>query len=182
MVELLTAKDDWPGAREITDLQVCTVRYLPGDGTARKAVAALGIAWPEVPGELVGRGTFLAWRSPRESIFLSSSREPIAKMLEALAPGQSATAIAIDMSEAFAVFELHGPQIDLWLCHLVDAMSVPREAGRSSRARLADVAVFLLRIESDRLWMLADRTISPYISNWLAFSHEGAFCDAAASQ
>lgn len=182
MVELLTAKGDHPGAREITGLQVCSVRYLPGDSTASKAVAALGMAWSEVPGKLVGNDPFLAWRSPRESLLLSSSREPISQMLQALAPGQSASAIAIDMSEAFAVFELHGPQIDVWLSHLVDAMSVPREAGQSSRARLADVAVFLLRMASDRLWMLADRSISPYIGNWLAFSHEGAFCDAAPSQ
>lgn len=182
MLELLTAKGDRPGVREITGLQICSVRYLPGDSTASKAAAALGIDWPEAPNKLVGSDPFLAWRSPRECILLSSSREPISQLLEALAPGQSASAIAIDMSEAFAVFELHGPQIDAWLAHLVDAMSVPREAGRGSRARLADVAVFLLRLASDRLWLLADRPISPYISNWLAFSHEGAFCDAAVSQ
>jgi hypothetical protein len=43
---------------------------------------------------------------------------------------------------------------------------------------MVDIPVLLLRLRSDQLWLLADRTIAPYIRNWLTYSHEGAFADS----
>ena len=82
---------------------------------------------------------------------------------------------AVSGREALAVFELHGPQIDDWLSHLVDALAIPCQSGRVSRCRLADVSVLLLRPDPERVWLVADRPVTPYLGNWLAYAHKGTF-------
>jgi len=44
---------------------------------------------------------------------------------------------------------------------------------------MADVAVFLIRLDAEKLWLVSDSTIKPYIKNWLEFSFEGAFSNAS---
>ena len=44
--------------------------------------------------------------------------------------------------------------------------------GTGSEPRVADIAVTLVRLESDRLWMLAERPQADYLMNWL--KHAGA--------
>jgi len=65
--------------------------------------------------------------------------------------------------------------LDDWLSHLVDALAIPRQSGCVTRCRLADVPVLLLRLYPDRVWLVADRPSAPYLGNWLAYAHEGAF-------
>ena len=179
MVELPVASDRLPAWSEVSGLHIASLRHLQGDDSVAPCVAALGLAWPVAPGELSGCAPYLAWRSPRESLFLSMDREPLSALLKALAPGQSETALAIELSEALAVYELRGPTIDLWLSHLVASMSVPSEFGRANCARMADIPVTLLRLHPERLWLLADRPTKLYVKNWLTYSHEGVFCDGA---
>ena len=60
--------------------------------------------------------------------------------------------------------------LEYWAYHDGNAaMAAPRTA---SRARVADIAVTLVRLESDRLWMLAERPQAHYLMNWL--KHAGA--------
>jgi len=42
----------------------------------------------------------------------------------------------------------------------------------STQARLVDISITLVRHESDRLWLLAERPQTEYLVNWL--KHAGA--------
>ena len=181
MAELPVASEFLPGCSEVPGLHIASLGHLQGDASAAQAVMALGLSWPMAPGELSGDGPYLAWCSPRECLFLSGHQEPLSALLKALAPGQSETALAIELSQALAVYELRGPDIDLWFSHLMDSMSIPHEPGRACRARMADIPVTLLRLHTERLWLLVDRPTKRYVENWLAYSHEGAFQGACAS-
>lgn len=175
MADLIDAKAGQPGCRQLSGFTALTIRHFAGDSSARQAVQAQGLIWPNLPGALAGHDPWLAWRSPRETLALGYQSAPLHALLDALAPGRSETAMAVDVSQALAAFELHGPLLDAWLSRLVDAAAIPRQAGRACQCRLADVPVLLLRLDPERLYLLADRPIAPYLGNWLAYSHGGAF-------
>lgn len=175
MADLIDGKAGPPGCSQLSGFTALTIRYFAGDRSASEAVQARDLIWPSVPGELTGHDPWLAWRSPQETLALGFQSAPLHALLHALAPGRSETAMAVDVSQALAVFELHGPLLDAWLSHLVDAAAIPRQAGRVCRCRLADIPVLVLRLDPERVYLVADRTIAPYLSNWLAYSHSGAF-------
>ncbi|MBL8363387.1 MAG: hypothetical protein JNN18_23075 [Rubrivivax sp.] len=182
MAELPNAAPGLPGCRELQELHAASVRHFAGDGTAAQALAVIGLSGLPSPGVLAAAGEsgpWLAWRAPHESVLLSLEAAPVRTLLQALEPGRSETAMAADLGDAVATYELHGPRIDVWLAHLVDADAIPREAGRATRARLIDVPVMLLRLAPERLWLLGDRPIAAYLRNWLAHSHQGAFSTRA---
>jgi hypothetical protein len=175
MADLIIADSGRPGYRQLTAVSVVTIRHFAGDNSARDAAQAQGLNWSAVPGSLTGHDPYLAWRSPQETLALGLQPQPLRAVLDALAPGRSETALAVDLSESLAVFELHGALLDVWLSHLVDALAIPRQSGQVWRCRLADIPVLLLRLDPERVWLVADRPIAPYLSNWLSYSHEGAF-------
>ena len=175
MADLIDAKAGQPGCSQLSGFTALTIRHLAGDRSASQAVQAQGLIWPGVPGELTGHDPWLAWRSPQETLALGFRSAALHALVAALTPGRSATALAVDVSQALAVFELHGPLLDAWLSHLVDAAAIPRQAGRVCRCRLADVPVLLMRLDPERVYLVADRPIAPYLGNWLAYSHTGAF-------
>ncbi len=175
MAEFIKADSSAPGCRQLSGVTALTIRHFAGDSSARAAVLAQGLNWPELALSVSGQDPYLAWRSPQETLALGLRGEPLHALLAALAPGRSETAVAIDLSESLAVFELHGVQLDAWLSHLVDALSIPRQTGQCTRCRLADIAVLLLRLDPERVWLVADRPVAPYLSNWLSYSHQAAF-------
>lgn len=175
MADLIDAKAGQPGCRQLSGFTAVTIRYFAGDRSACQAVQAQGLIWPNAPGALTGHDPWLAWRSPQETLALGFQSSQLHALLHALAPGRSETAMAVDVSQALAVFELHGPLLDAWLSHLVDAAAIPRQTGRVCRCRLADVPVLLLRLDPERVCLIADRPIESYLGNWLSYSHTGAF-------
>ncbi len=178
MADLIKAASGVPRCRQLSGVTALTIRHFAGDGSARDAVQAQGLEWSDLPLSLSGSDPYLAWRNPQETLALGLHPEPLQALLAALAPGRSDTAVAVDLSESLALFELHGAQLDDWLSHLVDATAIPRQAGRTSRCRLADIPVLLLRLDPERVWLVVDRPLAPYLSDWLSYSHEAAF-DAA---
>lgn len=175
MDERIKAEPGRPGCRLLAGVYAVTIRHFPDDNRAQGAVQEAGLVWPDSPCQLTGDDPWMAWRSPQEMLLIGSRHEPEHAVLQSLAPGRSDSAVALDLSEALAVFELHGPQIDDWLSHLVDALAIPRQSGRVTRCRLADVSVLLLRLDPERVWLVADRPTAPYLGNWLAYAHEGTF-------
>ncbi|MBC7703449.1 MAG: hypothetical protein H7274_05830 [Rhodoferax sp.] len=175
MDDILSATSSRPGVRLMTGVSALTLRHFPGDTSVRDAAQAAGLVWPDQPGQVTGDDPWMAWRNPQETLAIGLRRAPLQAVLQSLAPGRSDTAVAFDLSEALAIFELHGPMLDDWLSHLVDALAIPRQSGRVTRCRLADVPVLLLRLDPERVWLVADRPSAPYLGNWLAYAHEGAF-------
>jgi hypothetical protein len=60
--------------------------------------------------------------------------------------------------------------VDELLQRLVDSHSLPMTLGSAIRARLADIAVTLVRQGPDRIWLLADRSHEQYLASWLAYA------------
>ena len=134
MADAIAAKPRLAGWRVVSEFAAVAIRHFPGDTSASDAVRQIGLAWSDAPGELIGTDPWLAWRSPQESIAFGLERERLQPLLERLAPGRSDSAVAMDLSDALGVLELHGSRLDEWLARLVDAMSVPRRPGRCARA------------------------------------------------
>ncbi len=168
-----------PGCRRVEAMHVVTVRHRAGSELARDALAVHGLEWPEATGD-VGKAqpedTMRVVRlQPEELVVVGAHSPAIDGLLAALSPGRAADAVAIDVSDGAAVVELEGPSLDPWLAHLVDALAIPRHPGRATRARMADIAVMLVRVDEERLWLVADRSLASYVANWLTFAHQGAF-------
>jgi len=157
--------------RKMETLVVIALRHLPeADAALVTALRAVGISAAPVPGQVLGHNPWAIWRSPSEVILLATHREHTDAAVAAMID----TSIACAVDQSYGVFglELQGPQLDDLLLRLVDSRSMPRSRGTASRARLADIAITLVRHESDRLWMLAERPQAHYLMNWL--NHVGA--------
>jgi sarcosine oxidase gamma subunit len=166
-------------AVQLSGMGLLSIRHLPDDQGIRETVAALGLDWPAQPGHFSGhpdaaegRDVTLVWRSPQELLALSRHGPALQPLRDALAPGRMATAAAWNLSQGMMLFELQSPDLDAWLARLVDAAAIPQTNGHSSRCRLADVAVLLLRLDKERAWLLVDKPIAAYVSNWLNYAHD----------
>jgi len=180
MDELIAATAAAPGCRLLSGTTVISVRFLPGDNHAQAAVLGVGLPWVSSPGKMAGSDPFVCWRSTQELIFIGLDAAPLRPLLDSLAPGRHELALATDLSEALAVFELRGPGLDRWLHRLVDTSAVPKEAGCVSRCRFADIAVMLLRPAVDCMWLVVEQPLVPHVSDWLSYAHAGARVDHSA--
>ena len=150
----------WRGVQRLDALRVLSLRHLPG--------ASL----PELagPGRFIGGGPRWLWRSPSEQLWIGddTAHRPAAQaVLAAHAPGVDSLCCAIDLSAATIGYALDHATAELALPRLVDAGAIPRAAGAGSRVRYADVTATLLRVDDGTVWLLADRTLEPYLGAWL---------------
>jgi len=159
--------------RVIEPLRVVALRHLPG-GTAAVEAAAARAGLPSLPsaGAFCGADPLVVWRQPREWVLVSTADAAADGLLAALKPGAQALAVAVDQSAGSVGIELRGPQVDAVLARLVDASAVPREPGHGTRARLADIAVTMLRLAPSTLWLIADHANDRYLADWLAYASQ----------
>ncbi len=152
--------------RKIETLVVLALRHLPeAADTLVTTLQTVGISAAPNPGQVLGQNPWALWRSPSEVILLATHRKHTDAAVAAMA--DTSLACAVDQSDGVFALELQGPQLDDLLLRLVDSRSLPLSPGTASRARVADIAVTLVRLESDRLWMLAERPQAHYLMNWL---------------
>lgn len=169
------ATGDVPGARPLSGVGVVAVRHFGDVPHAREVFQQAGLTWPARTLDMhVAAGNLVARRHPTEVIVVGNDLAAIQHVLAALAPGRVPEAMAIDLSHGFGVVELHGPRLDAWLARLIDVSAIPAP-GCASRCRLVDVPVLLLRTATQRIHLVADRALFPYLADWLDFSHAGAF-------
>ena len=159
--------------RRIEPLAVIALRHLPGAGESLvAALRAAGVRGVPSPGQALGngqsQGTTSLWRSPSEVVLLATERAAAEAAMAALAA--DALACAVDQSEGTLALELQGPRVDELLHRLVDSHSLPMTLGSVVRARLADIAVTLVRRDHDRIWLLADHSHEHYLASWLAYA------------
>lgn len=172
----ITAPAHRPGARRVEAMRVLSVRHFQASPAAETAFVQSGLAWPARTLDLVScQGLLAARRHPEEVIVMGEGAlNELQQLLDALAPGRHPEALAIELTHGLGVIELHGPHLDEWLARLVDCSAIPAE-GRASRCRFIDVPVLLARPAAERVFLLADRSLFPYLADWLTFSHEAAF-------
>ena len=157
--------------RKIETLAVIALRHLPeADAALVKALRAVGISAAPDPGQVLGQNPWALWRSSSEVILLATHRNHAEAALVAMV--DTPLACAVDQTDGVLVLELQGQQLDDLLLRLVDSRSLPRLPGTSTQARLVDISITLVRHESDRLWLLAERPQAEYLVNWL--KHAGA--------
>jgi heterotetrameric sarcosine oxidase gamma subunit len=157
-------------AQFVEPLRVVALRAI-GDGidSLRDALSAHKLALAE-PGRFAGDDPAVLWRSPTEWLLVATS-DPVADdVLRALTPGRHRAACAIDQSAGVATVALEGEAIDALLSRLIDANAIPREAGHGTRARLGDIAVTIVRRAQDRAWLVADRSVEGYLTDWIAYA------------
>jgi hypothetical protein len=177
LVPWIDADADRPGVRRLNAMRVLSVRHITGSPAAQVALSQSGLAWPERTSDLVfAEGLLATRRHAGEIIVVGDAAAALQRLLDELAPGIEPEVIGIEMTHGTGVIELHGPRLDQWLAHLVDHSAIPAE-GRASWCRLVDVPVLLVRTESAQIFLVADRSLFPYLAQWLAFSLEGAFSD-----
>jgi heterotetrameric sarcosine oxidase gamma subunit len=114
------------------------------------------------------QGTTALWRSPSEVVLLVAERAAADAAMAALAA--DALACAVDQSDGTLALELQGPRADELLQRMVESHSLPMTLGSVVRARLADIAVTLVRQGPDRIWLLTDRSHEHYLASWLAYA------------
>ena len=159
--------------RRIEPLAVIALRHLPGAGESlADALCAAGVTGVPSPGQALGngqsQGTTALWRSPSEVVLLATERAAADAAMAALAA--DALACAVDQSDGTLGLDLQGPRVDELLQRLVDSHSLPMTLGSAIRVRLADIAVTLVRLDHDRIWLLADRSHEHYLASWLAYA------------
>lgn len=154
--------------RPVPGLRVLSLRYL-ADGAAavNAAVSAHGLTQLPEPGTFRGADPYLVWTGPAEFLLLTTSSAVAAGVQEALAPGREALACALDQTAGCLVLELMRHEVADVLLHLLDVNAVPREVGDSTRTRLVDIASVVLRLDTDRIWLVIDRAHSEYVLEWI---------------
>jgi sarcosine oxidase gamma subunit len=168
-----------PGCRQLDGARVVTLRHFATSTVARDAVQRCGLTWPDAVGEIRLSGgpdtSAMMRRQPEEVLLVEPKASHADALLVSLEPGQASDAVALDLTHGMLVLALEGPRLDLWLSHLIDDQGIPRRNGSATRTRLVDIAVVLMRLDAETVWLVADRALAPYLANWLAFTHEGAF-------
>jgi heterotetrameric sarcosine oxidase gamma subunit len=185
MADELLAVADLPGlemlgglggearARHLSDARVAVLRAIGDASMAGSELRSLGFDLPGAVGQFTGTGPWLVKRRPDEFLAVG-----VHEQLQPLwAPRSLQQVVAIDLSHGQQVLELtgEGAQLDRWLARLVDARAIPSAAGTASRARFVDVPVFLVRLTGNRMLLVADRGVMPYVAEWLVYAHQGAF-------
>ena len=155
----------------VEPLRVLSLRHHDAPQAIESACRRAGL--PALPraGHFSGDDPLLLWRQPREWLFIGSAAAGQADaLLESLAPGQDALVCAVDQSAGTVALALQGSKLDALLLRLMDAGAIPRTSGEGTRARLADIAVIVLRREPQCVWLLADRANDHYLADWLAYA------------
>jgi heterotetrameric sarcosine oxidase gamma subunit len=155
--------------RPVPGLRVLSLRYL-ADGAAvvNAVVAAHGLTQLPEPGTFRGADPYLVWTGPAEFLLLTTSSAVAAGVQEALAPGREALACALDQTAGCSVVELMGHEVADVPLHLLDVNALPRQVGDSTRTRLVDIGSVVLRLDTDRIWLVIDRAHREYVLQWIA--------------
>lgn len=160
-----------PGALRLAwldPLRVVVVRALPAAACGWiDLLREGGVMRLPAPGHCEGDAVRIAWRSPTEYWIVTRQPALLDRVVEALRPGATALACAVDRSAGTVGIALQGDDIDQWLSRLVDAAALPARAGQATRARCADLPVVLLRVQAQRVWLLVERPVADFLVGWL---------------
>ncbi|MBS0376927.1 MAG: hypothetical protein JSS29_00465 [Proteobacteria bacterium] len=146
-------------------LPVLSLRYFDAEGEfAAAAARAAGVPLPG-PGHVVRSGPFImAWRSPTETLCLAAQEAALAFIEQALAdhPG----GCTVELTGALSAVHLEGVRLDDVVSRLGGLAGAPA-VGATARARLADVPVLVLRLETEGASLLVERPLAEHLEGWI---------------
>jgi heterotetrameric sarcosine oxidase gamma subunit len=143
-----------------------SLRYFTREGAfARMVSAATGL---NVPGELRAEHaaddghavTLLAWRSPTETILATRDSE----LFDSLQTSAAALddGCIIDQCGGLLALRAHGPAVQDLLASKAGHGAMPA-IGESRRARFAEIAVLMVKVQADELLLIVDRIYAPHV-------------------
>ncbi len=146
-------------------LPVLSLRYFDAHGEfAAAAARATGAALP-APGCVVRSGPFvMAWRSPTETLCLTAQEAALAAIAQPLA--DLTGGCTLELTGAVSAIHLEGGRLDELVSRLGGLAAAPA-VGAAARARLADVAVLVLRLESEGASLLIERPLAEHLMGWI---------------
>jgi sarcosine oxidase subunit gamma len=154
--------------REIGPVGMITLRAKPDTAGLAKAVkAAVGTGLPGVRQIVTEGDRACGWMSPDEYL-LVIPYAAVAGALEAIGKAMAgAHHLAVDVSDARAVFRVEGAKADQVLAKLSPVDFAKLEPGELRRTRAAQVAAALWR-EGDGFTVVCFRSVARYVFDLLA--------------
>lgn len=162
------ASEGFASIREIGPVGMITLRAKPeAAGLAKAVKAAVGTGLPGVRRIVTEGDRACGWMSPDEYL-LVMPYAAVAGALEAIGKAMAgAHHLAVDVSDARAVFRVEGARADQVLAKLSPVDFVTLEPGELRRTRAAQVAAALWR-EGDGFSVVCFRSVARYVFDLLA--------------
>ncbi len=161
------------GIAEITEIGPLGMITLRGDLSADAILkAATGVAGVEMPGQREAHfadGSGLCWMSPDE-VMVVCAYDKVGTTLKKLQKALGdAHALAVDVSDARAVFRVAGPHAREVLAKLAPIDLAPGrfEPGMFRRTRLAQVPAALRMVDADTFEVICFRSVAQYVFDLL---------------
>jgi sarcosine oxidase gamma subunit len=149
---------------------VASLRYYNASAMAPRVHKVLGTGLPStraavrVPnaGEVVD--VFLAWRSPTETLLVSSGSAPIVALQAELSDAMDGC--VVDQTGGIAVLRLSGERNADVLVRIGSSTTVPNQ-GEALTGRLAELSVLAMRVVDPEIVLLVDRVYADHLFGWI---------------
>lgn len=162
------------GIAEISELGavgMITLRGDLGEKVLRKAaVAAAGVNMPEQRQCLTQGDGGMAWMSSDEVLIMCAYQDANAKLADLQAKLSKSHALAVNVSDARAVFEVRGPNAREVMAKLCPVDLTPDQftSGMFRRTRLAQVAAAIWMPQDDVFHVICFRSVAQYVFDVLS--------------
>lgn len=152
-------------------IRAASLRYFDANGPfVASACAALGIEWPGplkatvTPGSSRGSSCVLAWRSPTETIALTTDPVRLSALESAVAGSQDGC--VVDQTGGIRVLRASGERLVDLITRLGSTASLPGH-GEARRSRMADIPVLAVCIDPLETWLLVERVYLDHLLGWM---------------
>ncbi|WP_050929951.1 sarcosine oxidase subunit gamma [Aestuariivita boseongensis] len=173
------------GIAEVRDLGLQGMITLRGDLTKPKLKSAVksvtGLALPKTGGILSDETGSVAWMSPDELLLLVPYAEVDAHLATLQKDLAKEHSLAVNVSDARAMFSLSGPKAREVLAKLVPVDLSPGafEPGMMRRTRMAQVAAAFWMMDEDTFHIICFRSVARYVFDLLTVAaQEGSEVNA----
>jgi sarcosine oxidase gamma subunit len=153
-------------------LRIASLRYFDAAGGFADAVREiLGRPLPQplhavrIDGATADAHGILAWRSPTETLFLSSDAGPFNAVEGRL--GDVPDGCLVNQTGGIRALRVRGSRARDLLLRLGAATAIPGP-GEARSSRLAELQVLVVCVQSDELILLVERVYADHLLEWMA--------------
>lgn len=162
-------------------ISIAALRYFESAAVAGLLQDLTGLGVPST-GQALGRGTskaatpgvaasaweplewILAWRSPTETLVLSTESAALATLGARL--GDASNACLVDQTGGIWVLRLTGSRVSDVLLRLGSSSAIPA-VGQALTSRVAELTVTAVRVQEQESVLLVDRLYAEHLLGWI---------------